>query len=227
QDDVHIEHQIDPYATYLFLPDANYDRVADTCKTVYAYEFIYFTPHIQVPLPVEGNQVVQLFATWMHNIQVWASDSLGENLSEMLGAAQMSDGVDAECALSRALVEGEFILPVDQTTGQRPRLATRVGRDVSTDETVSPLPAEFALLAPFPNPFNAMATLRFDLPKAAMVMLRIYDVLGREAAVLVSDVRPAGHHSVTWNAMAFPSGLYFARFEADGFVQTRKLLLLK
>ncbi len=226
-DDVHLPHAIDPYATYLFLPDANGDGVADTCVSIYAYEFLYFAPHIQVPLPVEGDQVVQLFATWMRNIQVWASDSLGQNLSELLGATQMTNGVDAECQLSRALVEGEFILPMDQTTGQRPRLATRVGHYTAIDETIPLLPSHFALLAPFPNPFNATTTLRFELPRAATVSLRIYDILGREAATLVSDARPAGHHSVVWNASNFPSGLYLARLEAVGFTQTQKLLLLK
>ncbi|MFH1011052.1 MAG: T9SS type A sorting domain-containing protein [bacterium] len=226
-DDVHIEHQIDPYATYLFLPDANYDRIADACETVYAYEFLYFTPHIQVPLPVEGDQVVQLFATWMHNIQVWASDSLGENLSELLGSVQMTNGVDAECALSRILVEGEYILPVDQTTGQQPRLATRVGRDTGVDEIVPPLPDQFALWVPFPNPFNATTTLRFELPRAAWINLRIYDVLGREAAILAAGMKPAGSYTAIWNAADSPSGVYFARMETNGFAQTRKLLLVK
>ncbi|MFH1011953.1 MAG: T9SS type A sorting domain-containing protein [bacterium] len=85
----------------------------------------------------------------------------------------------------------------------------------------------YILYPSYPNPFNATTTLRFDLPRAGMVTLRIYDVLGREAATLVRGVKAAGHHSVIWNATAFPSGLYFARLEADGFMQTHKLLALK
>jgi hypothetical protein len=226
-DDVHLPHAMDPYATFLFLPDANFDRVADACETVHAYEFLLFTPCIQVPLPVQGDQTVQLFATWMDNIQIWASDSLGQNLSELLGSVQILNGVDAACALSRPLVEGEFIVPVDQTINRRPSLATRVGSGSAADETIPALPAQFTLFAPFPNPFNATTTLRFDLPRSGMVTLRIYDVLGREAATLISDTQPAGHHSAFWNAAACPSGLYFARLEAEGFAQTQKLLLLK
>ncbi len=226
-DDVHLPHEMDPRQVYWCLPDADGNLIADACVQVPMWEFVTFTPHIQAPLPVGGDQAVQLYASWSHDIQVWAADSLGQNLSELLGSTLMSGGVDAVCPLSRALLEGEFIIPTDQTTGQRPRLATRVGSGTAADETIPTLPAQFALMAPFPNPFNATTTLRFDLPRAAMVTLRIYDILGREAATLVSDARPAGHHSVVWNASNFPSGLYLARLEADGFTQTQKLLLLK
>jgi len=97
----------------------------------------------------------------------------------------------------------------------------------SADEPLEPLPTQFALSAPFPNPFNATTTLRFDLPRAAMVTLRIYDVLGRESAVLATGMKPAGSYTTIWNAAESPSGIYFARLETDGFAQTRKLLLVK
>ena len=96
-----------------------------------------------------------------------------------------------------------------------------------TSDTPQALPAEFALQPPFPNPFNATTVLCFDLPRAALAHLRIYDVLGRETATLVSGMKPAGRHTAIWNATDFPSGLYFARVEAGGYRQTRKLLLVK
>jgi len=226
-DDVHLSHEMDPRQAYWCLPDVDGNLIADSCVRAPMWEFVTFTPRIQAPLPVGGDQAVQLYASWSHDIQVWATDSLGQNLNELLGTMQMTSGVDAECPLSRPLVEGEYILPIDQTTGKRPRLATQVGRGADADDVVPLLPAQFALSAPFPNPFNATTTLRFDLPRAATVTLRIYDVLGRESVTLVSGAKPAGHHTAIWNASDFPSGLYFARLETDGFAQTRKLLLLK
>jgi hypothetical protein len=97
----------------------------------------------------------------------------------------------------------------------------------SADEPVEPLPTEFALHAPYPNPFNAMTAMRFDLPRADRINLRIYNILGREVATLVSGMTAAGTHTTVWNAGAFSSGLYFVRLEADDFVQIRKLLLVK
>jgi len=89
------------------------------------------------------------------------------------------------------------------------------------------LPARFEFCSPFPNPFNATTQMRFDLPRAATVKLRIYDVLGRETATLVNSMKPAGQHAVTWSAAGLPSGLYFARFEAGSYTQIRKVLLVK
>lgn len=97
----------------------------------------------------------------------------------------------------------------------------------NADDTPAPLPDEFALHAPYPNPFNPTTTLNFDLPRAAEVKLQIFDVLGREIATLVSGMKSAGNHTMQWNASEFSTGLYFVRFEAESFVQARKLLLVK
>ncbi|MBM3324900.1 MAG: T9SS type A sorting domain-containing protein, partial [Calditrichaeota bacterium] len=97
----------------------------------------------------------------------------------------------------------------------------------SADDIAKPLPTRFALQAPYPNPFNATTVLHYELPRGAWVTLRIHDVLGREVTTLVDGARSAGRHSSTWYAVGLPSGLYFVRFQADGFMQTHKLLLLK
>ena len=60
-----------------------------------------------------------------------------------------------------------------------------------------------------------------------MVTLKIFDLLGREIAVLVNEQKQAGVHSVYWNAVGFPSGVYFYRLQAGSFVETRKLIVLK
>ncbi|MBU1984762.1 T9SS type A sorting domain-containing protein [bacterium] len=225
--DVHLSHEIIPDEIRPFLADENGDGMADGCEATRTREFVQFISYFQEPLPVAGDQEVQLFAPWNHTIQVWLTDSLVQNLLALLGTVHMAAGVDTVCPLARPLAVGEFIAPVDQTSGARPRLATRVGEAAAGDDLRASLPKRFALRAPYPNPFNATTTLHFDLPRASSVRLRIYDVLGRETAVLVDEVRSAGTHRIIWNAADLSSGIYFVRLEADAAVQTRKLLLVK
>jgi hypothetical protein len=87
-------------------------------------------------------------------------------------------------------------------------------------------PSSFSLSA-YPNPFNPSARIEFTLPKAGKVSLKVYDVLGREVAVLVNETLNARDHDVVFNGSELPSGIYFARLEAGGVSQTRKMVLLK
>jgi hypothetical protein len=89
------------------------------------------------------------------------------------------------------------------------------------------LPKEFALHQNYPNPFNSTTMIRYDVPQAGQVRLSIFNLLGQEVARLVDARQLAGSHTITWDAAALPSGLYLCRMEAAGFVQTRKMMLLK
>ncbi|RPH95297.1 T9SS C-terminal target domain-containing protein [candidate division KSB1 bacterium] len=95
------------------------------------------------------------------------------------------------------------------------------------DRPASDLPVRLALHEAYPNPFNPAAELRFDLPRAGRVALKIYDVLGQEVAVLVDGFQAAGSYRVSFDGRALPSGLYFARLASDQGVQVRKLMLVK
>ncbi len=90
-----------------------------------------------------------------------------------------------------------------------------------------PIPAVFALHEAYPNPFNPVTELRFDLPEAGNVTLKVFDVLGRQHAVLVDGFRAAGSYQTTFDARALPTGLYFARLESHGHTQVQKLMLVK
>lgn len=99
---------------------------------------------------------------------------------------------------------------------------------VGIDQQSAPLqPAHFSLHQNYPNPFNPNTTLRFELPRPALARLVVYDMLGREVAVLVDGYRLAGVHEVVWDGAATASGVYFYRMTAGEFGQTRKMLLLK
>ncbi len=89
------------------------------------------------------------------------------------------------------------------------------------------VPAGFGLAQNYPNPFNPSTTLAFALTKAGPVRLEIFDTAGRRVAVLVNEERSAGQHSVVWQPRGLASGMYFARFAAEGQQDTRRLVLLK
>jgi hypothetical protein len=95
------------------------------------------------------------------------------------------------------------------------------------EELNSILPLDFSLMQNYPNPFNTSTTIQYAVGKSGLVSLTVYDLLGRVVAVLVDGERPAGIHSVLWDASAQTSGVYFYRLQADTFIDTKKLILLR
>jgi acetyl esterase/lipase len=93
---------------------------------------------------------------------------------------------------------------------------------MSTVPLASLKPQGFQLDQNFPNPFNPATTIRYQLPTASDVRLEVFDVLGRKVQNLVSSKQAAGNYSVSFNAAALASGVYFYKVQAGGFVETRK-----
>jgi hypothetical protein len=79
----------------------------------------------------------------------------------------------------------------------------------------------------FPNPFNPSTVVGFRLSVAGHTTLKVFDMTGREVAVLIDRVMPAGEHSVTFDALELPSGVYLYVMESGGQRLTRKMLLMK
>lgn len=91
------------------------------------------------------------------------------------------------------------------------------------------LPGELSLEQNFPNPFNPTTDIRFTIPAGAIheTSLRVYDILGREVAVLVNERKNPGTYTVAFDAGGLASGVYFYRLTAGSFDQTRRMLLLR
>ncbi len=89
------------------------------------------------------------------------------------------------------------------------------------------LPEGYALYHNYPNPFNPVTTIRFAIPAASRVVIKLFDILGNEIKTLVDAGYAAGEHQVRFNAGDLASGLYVYRMEAGNFVWARKLTLLK
>lgn len=108
-----------------------------------------------------------------------------------------------------------------------PSLATDVD-----DETGGPLPDRFSVAQNHPNPFNPSTVIEYAVPKQARVTIAVYDVLGRWVRTLVDEEQPAGWHQVVWDGAdqagsGVSTGMYFYRLQAEGFTQTRKMVLMK
>ncbi|MCH8494096.1 MAG: chitobiase/beta-hexosaminidase C-terminal domain-containing protein [Balneolales bacterium] len=106
-------------------------------------------------------------------------------------------------------------------------IETRLSTPTSIRETEDQLPAEVALAQNFPNPFNPTTRISYDLPSESAVRLAVYDLLGRQVAVLVNERMSAGSHFVTFDAASLSSGVYMYRLEASGVVLTQKMTLVK
>ena len=79
----------------------------------------------------------------------------------------------------------------------------------------------------YPNPFNPVTNFQFSIVNRQLAILKVYDVLGREVATLVNEVKQPGTYTVQWNASGVASGLYIYRLMSGGFVETRRMLLIK
>ena len=88
-------------------------------------------------------------------------------------------------------------------------------------------PAKFELKQNYPNPFNPSTTIKYQIPKAGMVSIKVYNILGQEVSTLVNGMKNSGSYEVNFNANNLASGTYIYRLQAGSFVQTKKMLLLK
>jgi hypothetical protein len=89
------------------------------------------------------------------------------------------------------------------------------------------IPDNFSLEQNYPNPFNPTTNIKFSIPKGEFVEIKVFDITGREIAVILSDPLEAGTYNIDFNAASFASGVYFYRITAGTFTDTKKMLLIK
>jgi hypothetical protein len=98
---------------------------------------------------------------------------------------------------------------------------------------INQIPLQYELSQNFPNPFNPVTSIRFGLPVASAVTLKVYNVIGEEVAALLDhEPKQAGYHLQVWNGLdkrgqPVPSGVYFYRINAGAFSATKKMLFIK
>jgi hypothetical protein len=97
----------------------------------------------------------------------------------------------------------------------------------SPDLISNVVPKDFYLDQNFPNPFNPSTVIRFGVPKTAEVRISVYDILGREVAVVANRTMEPGVHAITWDCSSCPSGMYLIRMQTGSRAMMRKMLLMK
>jgi hypothetical protein len=221
------------------------------CGTVIAYATYIFPPVIKAGTTGQGFSVSQRYAAFTGNYQFTPVGG-----DELLIYSLMSKGGTTIAAGTITIADATsgwqtFNIPYNYPTSDVPDLCTiqftlvpngaayHVGSSMLIDNLAfsnatgvgkgpAGLPKNFALMQNYPNPFNPSTTIAFDLPVQSQVTLKLYDLLGREVAVLFQNqIMQAGSHSTQWNASAQPSGVYFVRLTAGNFSAMRKLILLK
>ena len=98
---------------------------------------------------------------------------------------------------------------------------------ISIESNFVEIPDEYELVGNYPNPFNPTTKISYQLPNKAQVTLKIYDLLGREVAILVNEEKQAGKYEVEFDASSLSSGVYLYRISINDFVKTMKMMVVK
>jgi photosystem II stability/assembly factor-like uncharacterized protein len=104
---------------------------------------------------------------------------------------------------------------------------TRMEDNLTAVINNSGVPDKFELHQNFPNPFNPSTKIKFDIPKQSLTKIKVFDILGREAATLVNEDLKAGKYEVEFNAGNYSSGVYFYKIEAGNYKEVKKMILVK
>jgi hypothetical protein len=98
---------------------------------------------------------------------------------------------------------------------------------INLTESFTIQPGEYSLSQNYPNPFNPTTVINYSLPEKSRIAIKVYNVLGKEVATLVNEVKPAGTHEVSFNASDLSSGVYYYTISAGKFTSTKKMILMK
>ena len=89
------------------------------------------------------------------------------------------------------------------------------------------IPVKYRLEQNYPNPFNPTTVIKFSIPERVRVVIKIYDILGREIAVLNNSEMDKGWYKIEFNAQGYSSGIYICRMIAGNYISTKKMLMIK
>lgn len=112
-------------------------------------------------------------------------------------------------------------------TGQWGTFAARYGTVTGVEPVGNFTPNKFELLQNFPNPFNPITTIKYNIAKNCFVSIKIYDILGKEVITLVNSNLKAGQYEIKYNASNLTSGIYLYKIIAGGFTDVKKMILVK
>ena len=148
----------------------------------------------------------------------------GSNWSDVGGGTD--DAVNFFLVSNNKLYVGGYFTSAGNQTSKHIAIWTDGSPNAITADR-RPDVSKFSLYQNYPNPFNPVTTIDYSVPKTGFVTIKVYDILGREVMTLLNENKLVGNYNVEFNASKLVSGVYFYRLQAGGFVQTKKLILLK
>ncbi|HET6271885.1 MAG TPA: choice-of-anchor B family protein [Bacteroidota bacterium] len=227
------------WGVYPYFPSGKW-IASDTQTGLHVFTFTGLAPRTRSPLllPLDGDSLdfgspemfqwrsaaVQADDPHYYQVHIW-----GPGVDTLLRARDSSLAVTSLSGLQigqsyhwHVWIRDEFTSVSSQDTSQF--VCTGPISDVTTDLGT---PAEFQLVQNYPNPFNPNTVIRYQLPTSSRVVLKVYNLIGKEVATLVDDTKPAGSHDVQFDAQSLSSGVYFYTLRAGGLQATRKMVLMK
>ena len=192
------------------------DNVNRTAKiTILPDEMIYPLPSVSF---VDG-VIAELFFTVASDVaphrvtidSIYADSSLGGDV-HVFTRIDVSDN------------SGTGVFLPDFVAGD---IEVLVPTGVEDDPSGFSLPTAYELNQNYPNPFNPSTQIGFSLPRAGIVNLSVFNILGQQVATLVSEHREAGAHQIEFDGANYPSGIYFYRLQHNDGSVTRKMTLIK
>ncbi|MBK6877960.1 MAG: S8 family serine peptidase [Ignavibacteria bacterium] len=153
-----------------------------------------------------------------------AGGTSGRDIANVIGSGPYSIPANGEITIAFALIAGNNLTDLQaNAAAARNKYNSLVGITNYNSE----LPSDFSLSQNYPNPFNPTTNIKFSIANPGLTSLKIYNTLGKEVASLVNEYLQAGSYDADWNASGNSSGVYFYRLQANGFVQTKRMLLIK
>jgi photosystem II stability/assembly factor-like uncharacterized protein len=160
----------------------------------------------------------------------WAIRSGNTIYRSTNGAANWTNAYVSGTAVFQDLdfaVTGSNTCPSGWAVGNGGVIAKMTGSLVGVSSVSSEVPSSFLLKQNYPNPFNPTTNINFSLPKSGLVTLKVYDMTGKEVAVVLNEFKNAGTYIVGFSAANLPSGAYFYRLSSGNLVDTKKMILVK
>jgi hypothetical protein len=135
-----------------------------------------------------------------------------------------NQGFDSVPTISDFLILNNYIFAGTSGEGVWRRLFSDI---LGIKQVFEIIPAHFLLEQNYPNPFNPSTNIRYQIQKAGMVKISVYNMLGKEIETLVNEKHSPGTYEVSWVGTGYPSGVYFYKLIAGDYSETRKMVLIK
>ncbi len=155
-------------------------------------------------------------------------DSTASIRKSLLDSVAVQMGVTGDSV--RCTWRGWAYNGIDSLQSSNSFIITLVRSPIGIQVISTEIPQKFALYNNYPNPFNPVTKINFDIPNLSgdkKVQVVVYDILGNQVELLVNQELTAGKYSASWNAANYSSGIYFYRITAGNFTDTRKMILVK